>query len=331
MISQVVLDPMHLIDIGVMKKMLLNNLKGLTNGFKQSKEDIEKMNERLLELVPYVPSEFGRQPRSFDDAGRFKAVELRQILRYTGAIIFKDFFNEDLYYHFLLLHTAIRLLDCSDAQQNVPLANRLLEQFVSDFSLLYGAEYLSYNIHNLLHLAECVELHGPLYSFSAYRFENYMQEIKKIVRKCDQILQQINNRLAEQQHCNIQNKACGFVGLPIVDPFPGCTSSYRGYLFDSFILKNNKKDSVCCISQDVAFLISGFGTKDNVDVIIGNRYLFSHPFFMCPVNSKTVLGILVVKDLSPIIEHIPISEVLFKYFRMPYGDEFVLFPLLHQL
>lgn len=58
-ISLLVLDPMHLIDIGVMKKMLINNLKGVTNGF----------NKRLLELVPYVTSESGRKPRMMQGGG----------------------------------------------------------------------------------------------------------------------------------------------------------------------------------------------------------------------------------------------------------------------
>lgn len=324
MVSQVVLDPMHLVDIGVMKKILVISLKGI------SKENIVKMSRQLLSLVPFVPTEFGRKPRSFDYVGKYKAVELRQILRYTGAIVFKDFFTENGYYSFMLLHTAIRLLDCSDAQQNVSLAKRLLDQFVVDFSSVYGQQYLSYNVHNLLHLVQCVELHGPLYSFSAYRFENYMQEIKKIVRKGDQILQQIYNRLAEQQHCNLQRRDCGFVG-PSIEPFPGCTSSFRGYMFDSFILNNNKRDCVCCISPGVAFLISGFGKKNNENVIIGRRYLFPKAFFTRPVNSKKVLGIVVVKHLSPQTEYYPISAVLFKYFRLPYKHQFVLMPLLHQL
>lgn len=63
MVSQVVLDPMHLVDIGVMKKILINFLKGLNHGLKLTKEDTEKMLEQLLNLVPL---EFGRKPRSFE-------------------------------------------------------------------------------------------------------------------------------------------------------------------------------------------------------------------------------------------------------------------------
>lgn len=46
-----------------------------------------------------------------------------------------------------------------------------------------GQQFVSYNVHNLIHLPLYVQKLGGVDSFSANSFENYLQGIKKIVRK----------------------------------------------------------------------------------------------------------------------------------------------------
>ena len=48
-----------------------------------------------------------RKAQSLDNIERCKATELRQILLYTGKIIFKDILNSEYYEHFLTLNIAI--------------------------------------------------------------------------------------------------------------------------------------------------------------------------------------------------------------------------------
>ena len=73
--------------------------------------------------------------------------------------------------------------------------------FVKSFSTLYGKEYISDNVHNLLHLCNDVRKYGPLDVFSAFKFENFMQSIKKLVRKSELLytLQQVYKRYVEQE------------------------------------------------------------------------------------------------------------------------------------
>lgn len=49
-------------------------------------------------------------------------------------------------------------------------------------------------------------MYGPLYQFSAYRFENYLRFFKNIVRAKHHVLQQIRNRLAEQGNLKTRTK-----------------------------------------------------------------------------------------------------------------------------
>jgi len=64
-------------------------------------------------------------------------------------------------------------------------ATSLIKQFISDYIIIYGPEYILYNVHNLIYLPECAKIHGPLDKFSVFKYDNHlhMQEIKKINKK----------------------------------------------------------------------------------------------------------------------------------------------------
>ena len=54
----------------------------------------------------------------------------------------------------------------------VKYGEELIGYFVANFQRLYGFEFLSYNVHALLHLGEDVRRFGHLDSYSATKFEN---------------------------------------------------------------------------------------------------------------------------------------------------------------
>jgi len=68
---------------------------------------------------------------------------------------------------------------------------------VTSFEILYGKEYISHNVHNLLHLCSDVRIFGPLDNFNAFRFENFMTSIKRLIRKNEKPLQQLIRRYSE--------------------------------------------------------------------------------------------------------------------------------------
>lgn len=186
-----------------MEKIFLAVVDGkYASSAKLSPTLIKTLSTRLEIAKKFCPKEFARKPINITKHRIFKATEHHQILLYTGPVVFCRLLNETMYLHFLLLHSAIRILVDVVSSSNVTSINKaeiMLRIFVQRASEHYGIEFLSYNIHALLHLVNDVNNFGPLDSFSAFPYENNMTYFRRIIRKPNQHLQQIVNRRYEEK------------------------------------------------------------------------------------------------------------------------------------
>lgn len=137
------------------------------------------MTERVKQ---YIPEEFNRKPRTLLELARWKATELRTFLLYLGPLVLQDNLDLSIYENFLLFHTAVTILVSSKHVSSIlPIAKGLLLAFVNKHCKeVYGLELLVYNVHMLTHICQDVELYGSLDNISAFPFENYLGQIKKI-------------------------------------------------------------------------------------------------------------------------------------------------------
>jgi len=70
---------------------------------------------------------------------------------------------------------------------------------ISNYGNIYDNEYLSYNIHNLIHLTKDVDNFGSLVdNFSCFKYENYMQKIKNKLHYSGKPLEELANPLFEE-------------------------------------------------------------------------------------------------------------------------------------
>lgn len=187
MVSHVPFEYMHLVCLGAMKKLFSAWIRGkYSRSSKLSAWSISVMSKRLEALIKYCPSDFARRPRSLDACTKYKATEYRQFLLYTGPVVTYGLLNQQVYTHFLFLHAAIRILvSASPSKTHLKFADLALQKFVKRCEIVYGATFLSYNIHCLIHLANDVQQLGPLDTFSAFPYENHMRLFRKYCRKPD--------------------------------------------------------------------------------------------------------------------------------------------------
>ena len=61
-------------------------------------------------------------------------------------------------------------------------ASELLAYFTEQGRVLYGKEFLVYNVHLMIHLAAEAKHYGGLDKCSGFPFKNYMHKLKKMVR-----------------------------------------------------------------------------------------------------------------------------------------------------
>ena len=204
-VDDFVLDYMHLVCLGVVRKTLNYLFK---KGRRTTPEQRQAVCDRLERLK--MPKEFQRQPRSLEFVDRFKATEFRQFLLYTGPVIMKDIIDERKYEHFLLLTKGmIILLDRDDTFRNAHLlsAQRYLVKFVLDAEEIYGKEFISYNTHSLIHLVDDVQRFGcSLNDISAFPFENHLFHLKKGVKNAKNPIAQIIKQIKSTEIANLDQR-----------------------------------------------------------------------------------------------------------------------------
>lgn len=310
MIKKFPVDYMHQVCLGVTKKLLLLWLRGSRN-VRISATQINEVSRRLMLMKNSVPNDFVRKPRGLDEVDRWKATEFRTFLLYTGKIALRGILREDLYAHFLVLNIAIGILVSPTlSSKHNGYARQLLEYFVEQGANLYGEEFLVYNVHSLVHLAADSLEYGPLDEFSAFPFENYMQQIKKLVRSGRNPLVQIAKRLGEVSGQKIDNSS-NFDLITTTKPN------------NNYILSNNS----CCEVIDV---------RNNHDQSQSPSYLCrvyerTLPLFENPCDSR-LISVHKVSLEQSLIRVLPMESLTKKAIMVTtHNNKTVFMGLLHKL
>lgn len=334
MVSQISLDYMHLVCLGVMKRLLQFWVKGYKNT-RCSDANLVEIDRRLNLCRKSIPNEFARKPRSVLDVDRWKATEFRQLLLYTGPVVLKNCISSDFYKHFLSLSIAIRILVdekfCTDCELNI-FSHSLLKWFIKNYANLYGEEFISYNVHNLCHLPNEVKTHNQnLDGFSSFKFENYMQKLKKKIKPNGKPLQQAVNRIKEENA--LFNTTVTAREYPILH-YNSSKTILKSIEFQSFSISPNGIDSCCLLSDNKIVKLNEILLENETIYLKINHFLNTESLFKEPIDSK-ILGIQVTSSTATSNEYkIPISLVQTKCLQFPQSctdisEKFIIFPLLH--
>lgn len=81
-----------------------------------------------------------------------------------------------------------------------------MSRIIRTFCYVICPNNVSYNVHGLIHLVNDVKKFDPLGDFSAFKYENYLQTLKKLLRKYDKPLQQIVRRYTEYKKNEVAEK-----------------------------------------------------------------------------------------------------------------------------
>ncbi|CAN7937837.1 unnamed protein product [Ixodes hexagonus] len=335
LVRQVPLDYMHLICLGVVCKLLRSWLKG------DSKCRIgtamrDAVSLANLEIERYICSDFGRKPRSLLDLDRWKAVEFRLLLLYTGPIVLHSRVPDPFFYNFMTLHAPFTILSSPKLSlEYVDYAEQLLVHFVKTFMSLYGKDKVSHNVHNLIHLANDVRSHGPLHGWSAFPFENFMGTLKALQRKPERPLEQLHNRITERRRLLVKKKFNNenhfFIEHSNGPLTAGCEGpQYRSVRVpDKFTPRTRINDNTCMLVDGTIITIQNiaFCSLSGQAQVIGKQFGKSDDLYTYPCPSS-MLGVVLASEPS-VTTSWPLSRVVQKCVRMPFKGKFAIFPLIH--
>lgn len=319
---------MHMICIGAVKKLIKLWISGPLKAKCLISQQIENVSKFFLDIRHFISKEFARRPREIKDFGQWKATELRQFLLYTGPIILQKELKPVIYSNFLTLHVATRILcQNNNTDEYIEYANKLLKHFVQCFIKHYGPEYVSHNIHGLLHIADSVKQFGPLDTFSAFPFENFMRELKSLLRKSEKPLEQISNRYAELSFCKIDSdRKTNIAKISVKNRhengslISGCFNpQFSKVEFPHFIISVKCSDNCCLIEKDIVYLKNIATSIEGNYIVIGRKFKIVEEFYNYPCSS-THLNIFKVSQLSD-IQTWPLHKISCKFIKLLYRNE----------
>ncbi|XP_013396906.1 uncharacterized protein LOC106163773 [Lingula anatina] len=331
MVSCFPLDYMHLVCLGVVKRLLNLWIKGPLS-CRLGSTVLQEISRRLVALKDSIPSEFARKPRPLFEIAYWKATEFRQFLLYTGPISLCEILPPTVYQNFMILSVSMHiLLNQKLCTSFNSYAHELMVAFVKQFLQLYGPEMAVYNVHGLVHLALDAKNFGSLENVSAFPFENFLQQLKHMVRKPSFPVAQVVRRMSEIQNNGSQHHPKKDFPMlskshckgPLPDPLQFGSQFGKAQL-ENFSIDVNVKDS-CIRVNGKTSIVKNIVQKDDCTYVVYQCFKYFDDFFNIPLPSS-YLGIGKVFGLESTIRYEAISKVEAKCVLLPFKDKQIVIP-----
>lgn len=288
----------------------------------------------MVSLREYLPRDFARKPRSLLEISMWKATELKQFLLYTGPVVLVNNISNKMYKHFMLLSVSVRIPLSLDLSTENCDAEDIMNLFVKNVGLIYGMEFVGYNVHSLLHLAQDTRNFGHLDSISCFPFETFLGKLKKMVRRPQNPVQQIVRRIHEKQRAGKRRTVSASSPLkqshlsgPVTEELATC-QQYGQYNDGQRLISCSKGDN--CFTVGVRILILRNIIVPRCEPVKALFHFFEdcHSFFNYPID-LACLGIHFVSKLSEDLHVVSMEELQRKMVLLPFKSGHVVLPQLH--
>ena len=341
LVTQLPLDEMHLVYLGTMRRLIMFWLRGpIVHKCRLSGHSVRIISDRLLRLQHYVCSEFARKPRSLSEVDRWKATEFRMFLLYLGPVVLSGVLPTEYYQHFLLLHIAMYCLNSLRlCTSHIDYAKMLLIRFVQDAPSLYGPEFVVYNTHSLIHVCDDACTFGKLHDINAFKYENHMKQLKKLVRHPNNPLKQAVKRILEKQNVQPRDPYVNkdsFVCKKEHSSGPLCSAAadikqFANLMFNDYKLTRSVKNNcVQFLNGDIGIVRNIVQSHDGEVLVVYQLFGTVDSFFDHPCKSENLGFCLRATNLQTTLLAGKAVDVAAKCLCLPQDtDVFVIFPLCH--
>ena len=197
----VAVDYMHCVCLGVMRQFvnMWMDTKNSDQPYYIGRCEAE-INDRLFAIK--APSDISRAPRSVSDRPYWKASEWRAFIFYglLPPVFLKHFF--------LFVYGVYCQIGDSICESTIHSAEVSLTKFVILTEELYSLKRCTFNVHQLVHLAQSVRDCGPLWSSSTFLFESNNHRLHKMFHGTQHVPKQIVESFIRETTIVQLSKAC---------------------------------------------------------------------------------------------------------------------------
>jgi len=339
MVSGFVIDYMHCVCIGTMKRLLTRWKRSRANEKKchLSVNQKTQFETNLLSLAQHIPSDF---PRKFQGGlhhlSHWKASEMRLMMVYVGFVLLaeKDMFHSSVHYNFLLFAVAMRFLLFDGMLDNMFIVSELLEDFLKTSIEIYGKGFVSYNIHSMIHLPEDYTRYGNLNTISAFPFESYLgTNVKGSVRSgykpLHQIVEHITNKNEEVTNCKPTEFKLQLKQLIMKDK---AASYFKQIVLNEICIRAGKvgdADNTIRLQDGSIVVVKSIRSDRSKVTLVVQKFVVQEPFFTSPLNS-TAVGVYKVSKLDKEVQ-CSVDDYNGKVMLLPVKDGYTGILLLHSV
>lgn len=182
-------DYMHCILLGVARQFMEHWLDDTNCKFYMGPQQ-RVIDTRIMMITP--PAAVKRMPRPMKERKFWKAKEWENWLLFYSLPVLEGIAHSKCVQHWACLVEALHImLQKEIAPAQLAVCEELLLEFHVRAELLYGKSCMTFNMHQLTHIAKSVRQWGPLWAHSAFPFEAGNGCLKKAVKAANGIPHQI--------------------------------------------------------------------------------------------------------------------------------------------
>ena len=197
-------DYLHAMLLGIEQQLWRQWTSCPDSHFKLSKSDRKIIDTRLQLMKP--SKDIHRLPRSLKEKAKWKAAEVKSWMLIYSLPCMKGILHDTALKHYeLLVNVLHTLLKTNITKQDMDKAEYNAIQFVGYYQAYYGIESMTFNIHTFLHVIQCIQKSGPLWSSSTFPFETNIYHLKQLVNGPNRMDQQMARKHLQKLHFKTGN------------------------------------------------------------------------------------------------------------------------------
>lgn len=316
LVSQVVIDYKYVMCMGVMKRLMILWTEGKLD-YRINKVSVQHISADLDLIGQNCPSEFRNRPKTMTNIYDWTAYDWRQFLLYHGPIVLENRLPTKYYLHFLYLHLAARIMVNRNEHKQFGafIVGFLLKRFVAEFSSLYGADQLDYNIHNLLHYEEVLQRFGSIEDVGGFEFDDQMDRLGVVLASCqsDVTLEHLRQLLEVQQAAPAERYANDIY-----------LDHHYNLNFNNFLLNTSHTDSYVITTKGIVKVFKIVQNGNGTIVLLGQKYTKAFILYQAPLTDAKLW---LVSELDH-LEAFQLSEVIVKGIRYDTARGICIMPLV---